>query len=52
MVRNWEELYLNDEFNERGTRTRENVETWKFNCGGYALGTYNWFCPYENDEEI
>lgn len=51
MVRNWEELYLNDEFNERGTRTRENVETWKFNCGGYALGTYNWFCPYENDEE-
>ena len=34
MIRNWDDLYLNDVYNEFGTRTRKNVEGWKFNCGG------------------
>lgn len=51
MLRNWDDLYLVDAFNEYGTRTRQKVEGWQFNCGGYALETYNWICPYDTDED-
>jgi hypothetical protein len=51
MIRNWDDLYLNDAYNEFGTRTRKNVEGWKFNCGGYALETYNWICPYATEDD-
>ena len=46
MIRNWDSKYLDDVYNEFGTRTRKNVEGHQFNCGGYALETYNWICPY------
>ena len=51
MIRNWDDLYLNDAYNEFGTRTRKNVEGWQFNCGGYALETYNWICPYQDESD-
>ena len=51
MIRNWDDLYLNDGFNQFGTRSRKNVEGWQFNCGGYALETYNWICPYDTEED-
>ena len=51
MIRNWDEIYLNDTYNEYGTRSRGNVEGWQFNCGGYALETYNWICPYDTEED-
>ena len=51
MIRNWDNLYLEDAYNEYGTRTRKNVEGWQFNCGGYALETYNWICPYATEAD-
>ena len=51
MIRNWSDLYLEDAFNQFGTRSRQNVEGWQFNCGGYALSTYNWLCPYDTEED-
>ena len=51
MIRNWDDIYLRDTYNEFGTRSRQNVEGWQFNCGGYALETYNWICPYDTEED-
>ena len=51
MIRNWDEKYLNDAYNELGKRTPKNVESWNVNCGGRALGTENWFCPYSTEED-
>lgn len=51
MIRNWSDLYLEDVYNQFGTRSRQNVEGWQFNCGGYALSTYNWLCPYDTEED-
>ena len=51
MIRNWDMKYLRDEFNEFCTRNKKNVERWQYNCGGFALGTYNWICPYDTEEE-
>lgn len=51
MIRNWSDLYLEDAYNQFGTRSRQNVERWQFNCGGYALETYNWICPYDTEED-
>lgn len=51
MIRNWDSLYLEDIYNVNNTRSRKNVETWKFNCGGYALETYNWICPYSTEQD-
>lgn len=27
------------------------IPLWSYNCGGYALGTYNWLLPYEDEDE-
>jgi hypothetical protein len=51
MIRNWSDLYLEDAFNQFGTRSRQNVERWQFNCAGYAMNTYNWLCPYDTEED-
>ncbi len=34
-----------DPFNKKGERNPSNVSLWAYNCGGYALGTYSWYCP-------
>ena len=38
-------LNVNHERNIRNTNKRT------YNCGGYALGTYSWYCPYRDELE-
>ena len=50
----WKDNY-SDWRNDNKERNSENSENWKYNCGGYALGTYSWYKPYDyieifNDE--
>lgn len=35
-----------DPFNETGKRSTKNVDKYDYNCGGYALGTFNWWGFY------
>ena len=51
MIRNWEDKFFVDIYNVNGKRTNKNVERWQFNCGGYALETYSWICPYDTEED-
>ena len=37
--------FEHDPFNLEGRNSR-NTHLSQYNCGGYALNTYNWFCPY------
>lgn len=37
-----------DELNLNGFRNIRNTDKEFYNCGGYALGTYSWYCP--NDD--
>ena len=37
-----------DELNFTGLRNIRNTNKNYYNCGGYALGTYSWYCP--NDD--
>lgn len=39
---------LVDELNFNGFRNIHNTRKSYYNCGGYALGTYSWYCP--NDD--
>lgn len=38
-----------DPFNHKGYRNGKNTSTFGYNCGGFALGTYSWYCPSYND---
>jgi hypothetical protein len=35
-----------DFFNKLGIRNAQNTRTWEYNCGGYALNTFSWYCPH------
>ena len=37
--------FQHDPMNKEGRNSR-NTYLCDYNCGGYALGTFNWFCPY------
>lgn len=37
-----------DPYNLSKTRTEENTTMTAYNCGGYALGLFSWYCPYPN----
>lgn len=37
-----------DELNLNGFRNIRNTDKEFYNCGGYALGTYSWYCPNDN----
>lgn len=37
--------FEHDPMNREGRNSR-NTHLCDYNCGGYALGTFNWFCPY------
>lgn len=43
-----------DFLNRRHERNSDNTDGYMYNCGGFALGTYNWYFPYceEEREEI
>lgn len=49
MFRNY---YLNDDpFNKNNNRNLRNTPRKHFNCGGYALGTFSWYCPHNPEDE-
>lgn len=48
MIANW---YGKDKLNLRGQRTVNNTNRLDFNCGGYALETYNWYLPVAKQEQ-
>lgn len=33
-------------------RNIKNTDKWEYNCGGYALSTYSWYTPFEEEREI
>lgn len=37
-------------FNADKSRTVDNTPISAYNCGGYALGLYSWYTPYDPDE--
>lgn len=39
----------NDPFNLNNTRNALNTETRDYNCAGFALGTFSWYCPDEEE---
>lgn len=40
-----------DYLNYKKLRNQYNTNEEAYNCGGYALGTYNWYLPYGCNEE-
>lgn len=51
MIKNWSEHFTKDELNFKRRRNIKNVDQYDYNCGGYALETFNWYCPYDTDEQ-
>lgn len=43
------ECYGHDLYNRNGLRNVRNTVRSTYNCGGYALGTFSWYLPYESD---
>lgn len=39
-----------DAMNLKGLRNERNTSQFDYNCGGYALGTFSWYCPCEEEE--
>lgn len=42
---------LNDPFNTLSLRNINNTVKRRYNCGGYALGTFSWYWPGRTEEE-
>ena len=41
--------YENDDpFNIAKERNTRNTDRGEYNCGGYALGCYSWYCPFSH----
>lgn len=39
--------YIHDDpLNLHGLRNINNTPRYTYNCGGYALGTFSWYCPF------
>lgn len=38
--------YMNDPLNKTNCRNTNNTYNEDFNCGGWALNTFNWLCPF------
>ena len=51
MLGNWENKFYEDEYNVNGKRNRKNTERNQYNCGGYALETFSWVLPCEDEDE-
>lgn len=41
-----------DYLNKLKKRNEENTKLPSYNCGGYALRTFAWYCPYEDEEDF
>ena len=52
MFCNYSELLNNsDLFNIQRKRNISNTEKYLYNCAGYALETFSWYCPNEKDND-
>ena len=51
MLGNWENKFYEDEYNVNGKRNRKNTNREDYNCGGYALQTFSWVLPCEDEDE-
>ena len=53
MVRYLEQIpYGNDELNIQKKRSINNTDKNSYNCAGYALGTYSWYIPYGEYDNV
>ena len=44
--------YLKDDpFNKNNNRNVRNTPKRNYNCGGYALGTFSWYCPHNEEDD-
>ena len=43
------ESIVNDPYNQNNTRNLRNVDKAYYNCGGYALNLFAWYCPWGLD---
>lgn len=41
----------NDPFNFEKRRNIKNTDKNLYNCGGYALGTFSWYCPNAEEDD-
>ena len=41
-----------DPLNNNNTRNIRNTDKYEYNCGGYALGTFTWYCPRAVGERV
>lgn len=37
--------FFDDPYNTKNLRNIRNTDTWDYNCGGFALGTFSWYEP-------
>ena len=42
--------FKHDYYNKENRNTK-NTHISEYNCGGYALGTFNWYCPYDSNHK-
>lgn len=42
--------YMQDRLNIKRLRNIENTSRREFNCGGYALDTFSWYCPFSRND--
>lgn len=47
----FEESVRNDPLNKSGVRNQRNTPVTAYNCGGFALSTYDWLCPYVRTDD-
>lgn len=45
------EEFTGDLFNKENRRNLKNTDKGIYNCGGYALGTFSWYCPHNEEDE-
>lgn len=44
-------FYLDDPFNKQNNRSVKTTPRNTYNCGGYALGLFSWYCPHNPEDE-
>lgn len=42
---------VDDQFNLNHKRNLRNTNKRHYNCAGYALGTFSWYCPHDEKDE-
>lgn len=40
-----------DPYNHSNGRNRDNTPQNEYNCAGYALNTFSWYCPHDDESE-